>query len=450
MEAGVTEAGVTEAGVMEEDDRYIAEISELYTIEQLQEICRTHKISVSKDMEKHDYIQLILDNQVDQLSVTDSDITPSPGTPSIQKMGEMVTTLEGAQEKGKEKQIAPWFTTDFLMKVLNERLDKAPGVHRENSTPTLFVLVGPASVGKSSAKTLIHELSDILDQSYLINFDVDEIKICGSEMLGSRVSKSEKRSVPVIEGIKQYMPEVLAKLIDPIFVNAIQGGDGNYKNIILDTTGSMYAMIKAYIRKAKDLGYRIKVIIVYSDKMQCLERVIGRNAQFIIHNQQIRVMEPSVVNNIYDQFLKKNQANLYAISEKMIALTDELILVDNHSDIPKIVARRTKQEETLVLDIPQPSDQESLIDKDGAFYGLTLKSGQSQSIEQGNIRSAREKAVADWLKFVGKNKILGKGGFRKRRISRRRKIRGTRAKKTIKKYYHPHTRRHNRRRSQRR
>jgi hypothetical protein len=449
MEAGVTEAGVMAACVMEEDDRHIAEISKYYTIEELQEICRTQKISVSKDMDKHDYIQLILDNQVDQLSVTDSDITPSPGTPSIQKMEQMVTTLEGAQEKGKEKQIAPWFTTDFLMKVLNERLDKAPNVNQENSTPTLFVLVGPASVGKSSAKTIIPELSGIIDQSYLINFDVDEIKIYGSEMLGSRVSKSEKREVPVIEGIKQYMPEVLAKLIDPIFVNATMGGDGNYKNIILDTTGSMYAMIKAYIRKAKDLGYRIKVIIVYSDKTQCLERVIGRNAQLIRNNQQIRVMEPSVVSSIYDQFLKKNQANLYAISEKMIALTDELILVDNHSDTPKIVATRTKQEETLVLDIPQPSDHESLVDKDGAFYGLTLKSGQSQSIEQGNIRSAREKAAADWLAFDGKKK-MGTGGFRKRRISRRRRIRGTRAKKTIKKYYHPHTRRHNRRRSQRR
>jgi hypothetical protein len=92
---------------------------------------------------------------------------------------------------------------------------------------------------------------------------------------------------------------------------------------------------------------------------------------------------------------------------------------------------------------------------DGAFYGLTLnpaQAGQPASIVQGNIGSAIEKAEREWVDFeaaAAASKSSRDGGSsRKRRISRRR-IHGSRARKTIKKYSRPVTRRRRERQSRR-
>jgi hypothetical protein len=361
-----------------------------------------------------------------------------------------------------------WFETSFLEAALNERLSLSSGqVGQANPTPTLFILVGPASVGKSSSKRLIPEMN-----YYAINVDVDEIKLYGNDVLPKHSNPKKKgEMLSDVEGIQFKYDLVLEKLRPMVFQNATMFGEGNYKNIILDTTGSMSEQIKMYIRTAKlTYNYTVKVIIVYSDKIQCLQRVTVRNRELFAKGQGTRYIPPRVVSGMYDTFLKKNQAGLYAMSERMVELTDELILVDNHYAQAKIVARRTRDSLQIFRDI---TDEDSIVGVDGAFYGLTLNPGdgdQPASIVQGDIQAQITKAEREWTLFDEAEKRAKEerevakkamelalpggsdmGGSRKRRISKRRRIRGTRIRKTVKKYYHPHTRRsHHRRHSHRR
>jgi predicted ABC-type ATPase len=337
---------------------------------------------------------------------------------------------------------AVWFRPDFLEAALKDRLDQSKDVGRANPSPTLFILVGPASVGKSSAKRLIPEMTD-----YVVNVDVDEIKLYGNDVLPRHPNpKKPGEMLSDVEGIQFKYDLVLEKLRPMVFKNATMFGEGQYKNIILDTTGSMSDQIKMYIRTAKQTyNYTVKVIIVYSEKTQCLERVQSRNRELFRTGKGTRYIPPRVVNSIYDTFLKKNQAYFYAIGPRMTALTDELILVDNRAQ-PRIVAIR---QPSAGLDI-FPDDEHTLVGVDGAFYGLTLnpaQAGQPASIVQGNIHTAIEKAKREWADFeavAAKAKHGGHGGSsRKRRISRRR-IHGSRAIKTIKKYSRPVTRRRRR------
>ena len=286
---------------------------------------------------------------------------------------------------------------------------------------------------------------------YVLNIDVDEVKLYGNDVLPQHHNKKKPgEMLSDVEGIQFKYDLVLEKLRPMVFQNATMWGEGNYKNIILDTTGSMSDQIKMYIRMAKrTYNYTVKVIIVYSDKMQCLQRVTVRNRDLFAKSQGTRYIPPRVVSSIYDTFLKKNQAGWYAMSERMVELTDELILVDNRSAEAKIVARRTISELQIVQDV---TDEHPIVGVDGAFYGLTLKpseGGQPASIVQGNINAQITKAEDEWEIFDRAEKDAKKeraaaaadmGGSRKRRISRRR-IHGSRARKTIKKYSRPVTRR---------
>jgi predicted kinase len=438
------------------------------TVSQLKEMCKTKKITFKSNHKREDLIQLILSIQKTDTS-RKGPPPKRPGaagaagaagdghddeerTPTTQKSKERIAKFERTGNV--------WFGTYFLEAALNERLDiQSKEGGRANPSPTLYILVGPASVGKSSAKRLIPEMND-----YVINVDVDEIKLYGNDVLPQHPNpKKPDEMKSDVEGIQFKYDLVLEKLRPMVFQNATRFGEGYYKNIILDTTGSMSNQIKMYIRMAKQtFNYTVKVIIVYSDKMQCLERVQLRNRELSEKGQGTRYIPPRVVSSIYDTFLKKNQAHFYAIGPRMPELTDELILVDNRFD-PRIVARR---QPSGVLEM-FPDGEHTLVGVDGAFYGLTLNPAQADqpaSIVQGNIGSAIEKAEREWVDFEaakeraakerryaskadgeaskadGEEVDAGMGGSRKRRISRRR-ISGTRIRKTVKKYYHPHTRR---------
>ena len=433
---------------------------ERYTIPALKALCEKNEVAIpTKAKLKHDIIDFIIEQEI-PLPHTDpqphfvvsktASAGPSaqasasareskklgtePGDPQTPKTPESDLRVE---EFGRKDTV--WFRTDFLEAALKDRLDQSKDVGRANPSPTLFILVGPASVGKSSAKRLIPEMT-----YYVVNVDVDEIKLYGNDVLPRHPNpKKPGEMLSDVEGIQFKYDLVLEKLRPMVFQNATMFGEGQYKNIILDTTGSMSDQIKMYIRRAKrTYNYTVKVIIVYSEKTQCLERVQSRNRHLFKSGQETRYIPPRVVNSIYDTFLKKNQAYFYAIGPRMPALTDELILVDNRTQ-PRIVARR---QPSAGLDI-FPDDKHTLVGVDGAFYGLTLnpaQAGQPASIVQGNIGSAIEKAEREWVDFeaaaaAAKHSRDG-GSSRKRRISRRR-IHGSRARKTIKKYSRPLTRR---------
>jgi len=372
----------------------------------------------------------------DDDSSDDDSFEGKPGTPTTPTSDRRVAKFE---EKGKV-----WFDTRFLQRALIERLvQSTTGVAQQNPSPTLFILVGPASVGKSSVNSLFPEMND-----YVVNVDVDEIKLFGNEQLQQHPNpKKPGEMLSDVEGIQFKYDLVLEKLRPRVFENATMYGPGRYKNIILDTTGSMIDQIKMYTRMAKNtFGYIVKVIIVYSDKKQCLERVKSRNERFFTMGQGTRYIPPRVVNSIYDTFLKKNQANNYALGERMVPVTDELILIDNRGDRPIILVRRTPAECRFFT-----GTENSLVGVDGAFYGLTLNpgtDGKPSSIVQGNIGSAIEKANHEWTDFeeaakgaaaakgASKHKRDGSdgGSSRRKRISRRRIHSSRRARKTMKKY----------------
>lgn len=384
---------------------------------------------------------------LEEVSDDDSDIEEEPGTPTSPIAMKRVAKF-GRLEK-------PWFDTSFLEAAFNERLDQSKGlVAQENSNPTLFILVGPASVGKSSAKRLFPEMN-----GYVVNVDVDEIKLYGNDVLPQHPNpKKPGEMLSDVEGIQFKYDLVLMKLRPMVFQKATVFGPRHYKNIILDTTGTMIDQIKMYIRTAKyTFGYTVKVIIVYSEKKQCLERVKLRNSRL----PPARYIPPRVVSGMYDKFLRDkdgyNRASIYALGDRMVPVTDELILVDNHSAEAKIVARRTRSELQIFPDV---MGEDSIVGVDGAFYGLTLippEGGQPASIVEGDIEAQITKAEHEWTIFDEEEKRAkekreaakaakaaeggpGMGGSRKRRISTRR-LRGTRVRKTVKKYSRPHTRR---------
>lgn len=424
---------------------------------QLKNLCLKNSIDVNKLKLKEEFIQALITNEVPVpmssmqfVGSTDARLQPTTTSATVArskklKTGEdpqTPTTPYSAMRVAEfETQGKVWFETGFLEAALNERLDQTKGVAQQNPTPTLFILIGPASVGKSSAKRLIPEMGN-----NVVNVDVDEIKLYGNEVLPQHPNpKKPGEMLSDVEGIQFKYDLVLEKLRQMVFQRATEFGPGQYKNIILDTTGSMSDQIKMYIRMAKQTySYTVKVIIVYSEKLQCLQRVKKRNTQLFQSGLGTRYIPPRVVSSIYDTFLKKNQAYFYAIGDQMPELTDELILVDNRTE-PRIVARRTRDGLTVM-----PDGDDTIAGVDGAFYGLTLNPGQGDqppSIIQGDIKAAMQKAETDWDSFEAEQaaRETNMGGSRKRRISRRR-LHGTRIRKTVKKYYSPSTRRHSHRR----
>lgn len=347
------------------------------------------------------------------------------GTPRTPEWSARVSALEEQQRKSSGN-VKSWFEDEFLQRALDERLfPLETRTYPANPTPTLFVMVGPASCGKSSAKRLIPGMTDV------VNVDVDEVKLYGNAVL-EKHPHSTKPGVMLsdVEGIQFKYPEVLAKLRDPVFHVATTGGPGNYKNIILDTTGGMTDIIKTYIRTAKvTYGYAVKVIIVYSDRQSCVDRVERRNRELRGRDEETRYIPPPVIGSIYDGFMKNRIALFYALHPRMIETVDELILVDNRGAIARIIATRTKGHDVVI-----PPDGEggggadSLVNRPGAFYGLTIQTNPPGFVDPTPSKGSK-----------------GGGSSRKRRIITRRR-RDHYTKKTIKNRRYPRSRSRRRRR----
>jgi hypothetical protein len=109
----------------------------------------------------------------------------NPMTPNTPVLDEMIRKLEREQREG-DGRLKPWFETDFLLEVLRSRLNP-PSERTPNPNPIFYVLIGPASSGKSSVRTQIPEFRTGME--YAINLDVDEIKLYGNDTLGDTVNK---------------------------------------------------------------------------------------------------------------------------------------------------------------------------------------------------------------------------------------------------------------------
>jgi hypothetical protein len=333
------------------------------------------------------------------------------GTPTSPDWRERVAALEKQQMKS-DGHLKSWFEDAFLQRALDEKLfPLATRTYPTNPNPTLFVMVGPASCGKSSAKRLIPGMTDV------VNVDVDEVKLYGNAVL-KKHQHLTKSGVMLsdVEGIQFKYPEVLFKLKNPVFRAATTGGRENYKNIILDTTGGMTDIIKTYIRTAaRTFGYTVKVIIVYSDRESCMDRVKQRNQALRMSGEDTRYIPPPVIGSIYDGFMKNRIALFYALNPRMIEIVDELILVDNRGAIAKIIASRTRERGVVISPDGEGGGggADSLLNRPGAFYGLTIQTNPPAFVDPNPPKGS------------------GGGGSRKRRIiTRRRQHHYT--KKTIK------------------
>ena len=349
-------------------------------------------------------------------------------------------------------EFVPWFTYDFLVSVLHDKM-ALPMPAQDNAEPILYIMVGPACVGKSIVK--LH-----ICGNYVVGVDVDDILLFGKKRLGTKIN-DKGNEVEVIQGVQFKYPELLWMLRDEIFQAATIHGAGQFKNIILDTTGSMIEPIGGYIRMAKQLRYKVKVIIVYSGKKMSLERLK-------IRNKGPRYIPPHVVSSMYDKFLAEQKAAFFVLDDRITRQTDEIFLVDNNSaDLtPHIAARGTKHEDGNISWVVSTDRDSSLVGKDGMFYGLTIhsaKDGNPPYISRGNtegIRTITEIARREWDEFDKAETAeksakqaragagAGAGGY-----SRKRRLHTNRPRKTMKKYARRVTRRRGRgrgRRSQRR
>lgn len=311
----------------------------------------------------------------------------NPNTPNTPELNEMIRTLEREQRDGDDSgRLKPWFEADFLLEVLRNRLNP-PSERTPNANPIFYVLIGPASSGKSSVRTKLPEFSATMEHA--INLDVDEIKLYGNDTLGDSVNK-KGNPMKAIEGIQFKYNEVLAKLRNPVFEAAMAFGPGHYKNIILDSTGSMRALIKKYMAQAKHLGYTVKVIIVHSSEELCMKRVSSRNAQLTKQGHTTRVIFPAIVKSIHETFIKKDSARYYATHPSVVSKTDELYCIDNNGAAPIVLAHKTAEGRVSV------SRESPMANVPGAFYGLTIRSddadagagaaGSSGSISGGKSR----------------------------------------------------------------
>jgi hypothetical protein len=165
-------------------------------------------------------------------------------------------------------------------------------------------------------------------------------------------------------------------------------GPGQYKNIILDSTGSMRAVIKKYMTDAKRFGYTVKVIIVHSSEELCMRRVNSRNEQLTKQGHATRVIFPAIVKSIHETFIKKGFARYYATHPSVVSKTDELYCIDNNGASPIILAHKTAGDGITV------SRESPMGGVPGAFYGLTIASasasGSSGSISGGKSRRRRQ------------------------------------------------------------
>jgi len=303
-----------------------------------------------------------------------------PSTPTTPELKQKISHLE---QYGYL-----WFETAFLQMVLQDHLMTS----REfppNPTPTLFVLIGPASSGKSNVRESLFKK----EMAGAINIDVDKVKLIATDSLKGGAGN-----------YSMHMQAVLAKMLPDVFELAKRGGEGKYKNIILDTTGSMKPSIKKYMQYAKKSGYSVSILIVYSTKELCMKRVEGRNAKLIEDGHSVRVINSFVVGKIYNDFVNDDRARYYATHPSITKRTDDLYLIDNSSESRPVetVFHRKSTGELITT----PPRGHPLIDNENAFYGLTIL---PDSIRGGNTR----KRYTQKKKYIHQKKYTHKASRRR-------------------------------------
>ena len=212
------------------------------------------------------------------------------------------------------------------------------------------------------------------------------------------------------------------EVMDHIFDKATLSGSGKLDIVFNTTGGGMPEVIDKYIARATQLEYDIVVVGIYSTPENCFARATHRNTQ------QHRRMEPFLVSNLNTKF--NHDQTIFDWEEKSRTSAYRLVLLENNWTPQNIHFAASVVYDRNADGVVTVNPTGVLLEPSG-FYGMKLR-------EDGVFFGREEVAAA-----AAAAKSKPGGSSRKRRISRRR-IHGSRARKTVKKYSRPVTRRRRR------
>ena len=198
-----------------------------------------------------------------------------------------------------------------------------------------------------------------------------------------------------------------------IFTGATIGAGKGPLNVLLDTTGGMKEpFLERMASRFRDQGYKIVVALVVSTKQNCMDRVSGSGGR---NAQQHRKLEYGLVGRIWDDCVRENTPCRWVdfSSQPGIALTmvENTWTPANPGGIARVVYKREPDGSIEVLG---GCETEGIL----GIYNLGIDRSSNSLVCSGGA--------------VGRG-AFGRGGSRKRRITRRRKYE-VRNRKTIKKY----------------
>jgi len=383
----------------------------------------------------------------------------------------------------KTKEGQPWTNIATLKHIFDTKM--MPKSREASKEPTVVILVGPAASGKSSALERVGlgltdhntvrvdpdkiyewlagkygyvppeikeiekdptQYKDESDAKYRERCDKNRARLTKQyadrltwwlankdtfdgrydrefEDVRKRDFKAAEFCTPKTSGVLGQYGVVLPSMEKMIFEGATKAG--GRLNVLLDTTGGMKGtFLEEMAEKFIEAKYKVVVVLVVSSKADCIARVSGpggRNAQ------QHRKLDDCIVGQIWRNFVtEKTSCRWEHFSREQrteFAVVQNTWTPSNASGSARVVYRRNPDGS-----IAEPVDRAELshilrtynVETDSKTGGFLCGGGGAA----GSASASK-----------------GRGGSsRKRRISRRR-IHGSRARKTIKKYTRPLSRR---------
>lgn len=221
------------------------------------------------------------------------------------------------------------------------------------TTPQVFIMMGPPGAGKSTIKRQF-------DIKNYINIDLDEIKKLLQKCF------PDDRSIQGF-GIIHQLKRLAKYLLD----TAIREN----MNILFDTTGRMKELVTEVIDKTSESNYKIELIIVSTTRENCLQRAEMRNRS----ETDREPMEAFMVNGAYDSFMEKsaNKGTLsyYLIgNDELISKINEIYIFDNNGSSPELLFKKVGDNVEIAENYPNLYNMS--INSSPPYFSLKRKGGR--------------------------------------------------------------------------
>lgn len=290
--------------------------------------------------------------------------------------------------------------------------DESPAQYRERC------VANRAKLTKQNTDRLVWWLANkgTFEERYGREFEDDQL----------REFEAAKFCTPKTHAVLGQYRVALPLMEEMIFEGATQKG----LNVLLDTTGSMKEpFLERMAAQFTTAGYKVVIVLVVSAKEDCKARVSGTDGR---NEKQHRKLDEGVVGQIWEGFVKNGKDGEESTPCRWerfsrahgteFAVVQNTWTPRNHSGSARVIYRRDSGGITEQLQSLQPGELSHIL----RTYNMEIDSETGVFLCRGSASAS--------------NGERG-GSSRKRRISRRR-IHGSRARKTIKKYSRHVTRRH--------